>query len=70
MPMGVRISDDENFCLYDSVSGTAFGPVFGSQEEAEEFIEFSRGVDLRRLNHKELAELTKDFNVVREAENR
>ncbi len=42
--MGVRIlngrsnSDRRASVLYDSVSGFAFGPLFDSQEDAEEFL--------------------------------
>lgn len=43
--MGVRILDSEGLStetgavLFDSVSGWAFGPVFPSHEDAEEFLE-------------------------------
>jgi hypothetical protein len=49
--MGVRISDDKHVCLYDSTTGKAFGPVFGSVGDAEEFIEyaFGRGIDDLRM---------------------
>lgn len=38
--MSVRLSSDDATCLFDSVTDTAFGPVFPSQEEAEKFLEW------------------------------
>jgi len=41
--MGVRTIVDwteDISCLYDSVSGFAFGQVFGGAEEADEFLEW------------------------------
>jgi hypothetical protein len=36
--MGVRITDDRNVALFDSVTGYAFGPVFESRDDAEDFM--------------------------------
>lgn len=35
--MSIRVSDESRVCLYDSVNGWAFGPVFESVEHAEDF---------------------------------
>ena len=58
--MGVRISDTNNVCLYDSTTGYAFGPVFESLERAEEFLEYLRERDVddpRRLPARTLHEM-------------
>lgn len=39
-PVGVRITDPTNVALYDSVSGFAFGPIFPSDLEAQEFLDW------------------------------
>ena len=36
--MGVRITDTTNVALYDSVSMTAFGPIFEDEKCAEDFL--------------------------------
>lgn len=41
--MGVRITDGDHVAIYDSVTGTAFGPVFGSEDEAQGFLD---GLDM------------------------
>ena len=38
--MGVRVSDRTNVCLYCSTTGLAFGPVFASSFDAEDFLEW------------------------------
>jgi len=38
--MGVRISNNEHVTLYDSVTGLAFGPVFDSNDNAGDFLNF------------------------------
>lgn len=39
--MGVRITTDENkAAIFDSVTGWAFGPVFDTAEDAEDFLKF------------------------------
>ena len=62
--MGVRVSDKRNVCLYNSVTGLAFGPVFASNFDAEDFLDWMRteaesngvsSTDPRDLGHGELA---------------
>ncbi len=65
--MGVRIlvgneqgCDDEKAVLFDSVDGVAFGPLFDSEEEAEQFllrIDSAVGVDPRRFSTTQLVRL-------------
>ena len=38
--MGVRITDSETVALYDSTTATAFGPLFSSEDEAQEFLDW------------------------------
>ena len=40
--MGVRVSDRTNVCLYCSTTGLAFGPVFASSFDAEDFLDWMR----------------------------
>jgi hypothetical protein len=40
--VGVRVTDSTNVALYDSTSEVAFGPIFASSEEAEDFLEWLR----------------------------
>ena len=48
--MGIRITGDEGkTALYDSVSGFAFGIVFDSDEEADDFLEFAKANGTRDL---------------------
>lgn len=62
--MGVRVSNRTNVCLYCSTTGLAFGPVFASSFDAEDFLDWmhteaeSNGVsstDPRDLGNAELA---------------
>jgi len=62
--MSVRISDRTHVCLYCSTTGLAFGPVFASSFDAEDFLEWmtdeaeANGVsssDPRDLGNAELA---------------
>ena len=56
--MNVRISDRTNVCLYCSTTGLAFGPVFASSFDAEDFLDWLRThdyADPRELNNAELA---------------
>ena len=57
--MGVRVSNRTNVCLYCSTTGLAFGPVFASSFDAEDFLEwwntFDDATDLRELTPGELA---------------
>lgn len=46
--MSVRISDAEHVALYDSVTGTAFGPTFMSESDAADFLDWLE-VDPRGL---------------------
>ena len=39
--MGVHITGDTHVALYDSVTDTAFGPIFPSAEAAENFLHWS-----------------------------
>jgi hypothetical protein len=46
--MGVSTTDTKNVALYDDTTGYAFGPVFASEEHAEDFLRYCReriGVD-------------------------
>lgn len=36
--MGIRLSDANHICLYDSTMDQALGPVFSTEEEAELFL--------------------------------
>ena len=38
--MGVHVSDRTNVCLYCSTTGIAFGPVFASSFDAEDFLDW------------------------------
>ena len=40
--MGVRVTDKTNVCLYCSTTGVAFGPVFASSFDAEDFLDWFR----------------------------
>ena len=71
--MSVQITDSEHVALYDSVSDTAFGPIWDSEEEATEFLkwydESDYQQDLRELLPVSLAELQEEFrNLDEEAE--
>ncbi len=66
--MGVRIlvgnldgtKDIDGACLYDSVTMTAFGPIFDDEEEVEAFLqayERTCAADLRVLSSGELEEV-------------
>ena len=55
--MGVRVSDKTNACLYCSTTGIAFGPVFASSFDANDFLDWYRNnsvSDLRDLTPTEL----------------
>lgn len=57
--MGVRFIEDHSkdtdaVAMYDSVSGWAFGPVFATIVEAEEFLYWLGGNDPRTLTPNEL----------------
>jgi hypothetical protein len=40
--MSVRVTDKTNVALYDSTTGVAFGPLFESEFDAYEFLEWLR----------------------------
>jgi hypothetical protein len=40
--MGCRILSSPAACLYDSVTDWCFGPIFDTEEDAEDFLEFLR----------------------------
>jgi len=58
--MSVRITTREQAVLYDSVNGIAFGPVFDSQLEASDFVEWLPK-DARIYTSADLVELYVDF---------
>lgn len=72
--MAVRVAYDEGdrvAVLYDSTSGWAFGPVMGSEDEADEFLEFvarTSNFDVRGLTHESLAAFWRAFVESRDAE--
>lgn len=39
--MGVRITSDGEVALFDSTTGKAFGPIFGSESSADSFLEWN-----------------------------
>ena len=50
--MGVRITDLQTVALYDSVTGTAFGPTFERESEAQAFLDWLRegdDIDARKV---------------------
>lgn len=60
MRVSVRVTDKLTVALYDSVSGQAFGEVFSTQEDADEFIDWldmCNYPDPRTLSVEKLAEL-------------
>ncbi len=61
--MGVRLTSQEGvIALFDSVTGLAFGPVFGEDEDGEEAAESylgflaGRGQDARTLTNADLVD--------------
>lgn len=54
--MSVRIIEgsDGYKVIYDSVTMTAFGPVFGEDDDVEAFLEWLHPVDARTLSQQEL----------------
>jgi len=68
--MGIHITgdceDDKTAALYDSVSGFAFGPTFGTNEEANDFLQWATkraGADLRGLSDRELTDLKREWEL-------
>jgi len=62
--MGCRIIEEPAgfACMYDSVTMTAFGPVFDGGQELENFLAWlGDDVDPRKLAADELAELHAEF---------
>jgi hypothetical protein len=56
--MALGITNAQNVALFDTSSGWAFGPVFDSKEDAEDFIRYARevnDVDPRQVATYELA---------------
>lgn len=54
----IQTTDPSHVCMFDSVTGLAFGPVFADQDEIEDFIRWAddRGeVELRRQNGRDLS---------------
>lgn len=66
--MGVRISDPRHVCLYDPVSGTAFGPVFSDALEAEDFLEWLGGRDPRDIREPRLLVMFERWQEIRAKE--
>jgi hypothetical protein len=66
--MGVRVSDDQHVCLYDSTSGTAFGPVLSSSFEADDFLSWLGNRDPRDMAEGKLIELHAQFVAMVEGE--
>jgi len=58
--VSVRITSREQAVLYDSVNGIAFGPVFDSQLEASDFVEWLPK-DARTYTQADLAFLYFEF---------
>lgn len=66
--MSVRIiTDGDNSVIYDSVTMTAFGPVFGRDEDPDEFLEWLPQ-DARSYNGQELWSLVGDWREQRDNE--
>lgn len=62
--MGIRNTEAEKrVALFDSVTDTAFGPIFDSGIEADSFVEFAedRGIDVRTLNDDEIQNLFSEW---------
>ena len=69
--MGVRIVGQEPeaaACLYDSVTGLAFGPVFSDAGDAEDFLEWYSGADLRTLTPREVETCVNDWRAFSETQ--
>lgn len=66
--MSIRIiSDGDNSVIYDSVTETAFGPVFGRDEDPNDFLEWLEK-DARLYTDKELWSLVGDWRDQRDNE--
>lgn len=67
--MSVRVTSVEGkVALFDSTTGLAFGPVFASDDEAEEFLEHLRQIgtaDPRHIPSLHLAELHQEWEAER-----
>ena len=64
--MGVRIiGDDDYAAIYDSVTMTAFGPVFNDADEAERFLQWLPS-DARGYGDSELHDKVSDFRDMEE----
>lgn len=64
--MSVRIiTDGDNSVIYDSVTMTAFGPVFNRDEDPDEFLEWLPN-DARSYNGQELWILVGDWREERD----
>jgi hypothetical protein len=47
--MGLRLTDDDVVAFYDDTSGVAFGPIFNSHGDAEDFLDWIKvGADEKR----------------------
>lgn len=57
--MGCRILSSPSACLYDSVTGWAFGPILDDEEDAENFLIFLKEkteTDPRMMSDQELGD--------------
>ncbi len=61
--MSVRTTHSEACAMYDSVTGRAFGPVFESEENVDEFLDWLEG-DPRGLSADKLDELYQQWLIV------
>lgn len=64
--MGCRVTTTEKkSAMFDSVTGTAFGPVFVSEEECEDFIQWclEKWDDPRSVNLGQLERIHSDWYV-------
>jgi hypothetical protein len=65
--IGVETTAKENLvALFDSVTGFAFGPVFTSEEDAEDFMQFFKemypGTDIRTFAPQYLVSFTTEWS--------
>lgn len=68
--MGIRLSSVHNkVAIFDSVSGFAFGPVFDTDQEADDFVAFAErrlDKDLRTATVREIEEVFGTFLMANE----
>lgn len=67
--MGTRVTNDTNVAIYDSVTGSAFGEVFESEDEAYDFLTYMNeqdGRDPRELEPDDLSKARAAWRELRE----